>query len=178
MEPVEIMLKEYEMIRQEVLASMANRTSILSFGLATIGAIFTASIATYTVSTYALLSSLMLIFAVPAINSFILYMWMGEYKRMQRAGHFLFELEERVNKEVRGEVLSWEHHLRSKHLHMNYPYYMTVALLVVISVISLSLGLITLQLSTNAKWIIGVSGSALYLFILIFTVVHIRKLHL
>lgn len=177
MEPVEIMLKQYEMIRQEVLASMSNRTSILSFGLATIGAIFTASIATYTKSRYSLLSSLMLIFAVPAINSFILFMWLGEYKRMQRAGRFLFELEEKVNKEVGREVLSWEIHLRSQRLHMNYPYYVTVALLVVISVISLSLGLITLPLLTNAKWIIGVAGSLLYLVIFILTVLTIRRQH-
>ena len=45
MDAIEIMLKEYETLRQEVLAAMSNRNSILSFGLATIGAIFTASIA-------------------------------------------------------------------------------------------------------------------------------------
>lgn len=173
MTPVEIRLKEYEMIRQEILASMANRTSILSFGLATIGAVFTASIATY---RYSILSSFVLIFAVPAINCFILFMWLGEYQRMQRAGKFLRDLEKKVNEEVSKQVLTWETYLSSQRLHMKYPYNTTVLLLIMISVISLSLGLIALPLASGPKWIVGVGGLALHMAIYFYTVFSMAKL--
>jgi hypothetical protein len=176
MDPLEIILKEYEMIRQEILASMSNRTSILSFGLATIGAILTASIATFSVSGYSLLAILMLIFAVPAINGFILFMWAGEYQRMLRAGKFLKGLERKVNREFSDEVLTWETYLSLQRLHMKYPYNTTVLLLLVISLISLSLGLIFLHLPAYLKLIIGVAALALHLAIYRYTVSTFAKL--
>lgn len=39
MDSLEIMLKEYDALRQEVLAAMSNRISILSFGIAAVAAI-------------------------------------------------------------------------------------------------------------------------------------------
>jgi len=48
MEKTDVMLKEYETLRQEILTAMGSRNSVLSFGLATIGAILTASLATQT----------------------------------------------------------------------------------------------------------------------------------
>jgi hypothetical protein len=152
------MLKEYEAIRQEILVAMNNRISILSFGLATIGAIFTASIAVSATGTYSVLASLMLILAVPGINSFVLFMWMGEYQRMMRAGRFLFELEAKINKMAEADVLMWETQLRSQRLHMKYPYNTTVMLLTVIGIISIVLGLITLHLPSSTRVLIGLVG--------------------
>jgi hypothetical protein len=176
MEPIEIILKEYESIRQEILASMNNRISVLSFGLATIGAIFTASIAVYTTNTYSLLSSLMLIFAVPAIDVFILFMWLGEYQRMQRAGRFLVELERRINEQASGAILTWETHLRSQRLHMKYPYDTAVMLLTIIGFISMALGLVTLPLSAIAKVIMAIAGLTLHAGLYKYTVSSIAKL--
>lgn len=160
---IEIILKEHEAIRQEILVAMSNRISILSFGLATIGAVFTASIAVSATGTYSLLASLMLILAVPGINSFVLFMWMGEYQRMMRAGTFLFDLEAKVNKMAEADVLTWERHLRSQRLHMKYPYNTTVMLLTVIGIISMGLGLVTLQTSGLTKMSIGILGLVLHL---------------
>ena len=162
---VEIILKEYEAIRQEILVAMGNRISILSFGLATIGAVFTASIAVSVTDNYSLLASLMLILAVPCINSFVLFMWMGEYQRMMRAGTFLLDLEGRVNKIAGADVLMWERHLRSQRLHMKYPYNTTVMLLTVMGIISLVLGLVTLRTSSLTKTSIGIPGLVVHLVI-------------
>lgn len=178
MDSTEIILKEYETIRQEILTSMNNRVSILSFGLAIIGAIFTASIAVFTTSSYSLLSSLMLIFAVPAINSFVLFMWLGEYQRMQRAGRFLVDLEDRINKIASSTLLTWETNLREQRLHMKYPYDTTVMLLTVISLISVCLGLVTLPFSSTTKWIIGSVGGILHLVLYKYAVHNIARLRL
>jgi hypothetical protein len=176
MDAIEIALKEYETIRQEILTSMTNRVSILSFGVAAIGAIFTASIAVFT--SYSVLSGLMLILAVPAINSFILFMWLGEYQRMQRAGKFLVGLESRINELASSQLLTWETSLRAQRSHMKYPYNITALLLVVISIISICLGITTLHLSLTLKCVIGVVGFILNLLLYIYAARSIAKLRL
>jgi len=165
MTEVEIILKEYESLRQEILVAMSNRISILSFGLATIGAVFTASIAVSASGNYSLLASLMLILAVPAINSFVLFMWMGEYQRMMRAGSFLYELESRINSIAGRNVLMWETHLRSQRLHMKYPYTTTVMLLTGIGFISVVLGVVTLKLSAWYKSFAVLAGLLMHAWI-------------
>lgn len=178
MNSVEIVIKEYETIRQEILTSMNNRVSILSFGVATIGAIFTASIAVF--EKHSMLSGWMLILAVPAINSFILFMWLGEYQRMQRAGKFLVVLESRINQMMAAEsqLLTWETSLRAQRSHMKYPYNITVLLLVVISLISICLGITTLPHSLTLNWVIGVVGFILNLLLYIYATRSIAKLRL
>jgi hypothetical protein len=149
MDAIEIMLKEYETLRQEVLAAMSNRNSILSFGLAIIGAIFTASIAADMVANVSDVSSLILILAVPAISIFVVLMWLGEHERTQRAGKFLVDLELRINNKAREKelltleeekLLTWEADLRGKSGHLKYPYIFTVTLLIAIGFISLYIG--------------------------------------
>jgi hypothetical protein len=44
MDKEEILLKEYDSLRAEVLNAIANRNSILTFGLATIGVLFTGTV--------------------------------------------------------------------------------------------------------------------------------------
>jgi len=150
MDKADILLKEYETLRHEILAAMNSRNSILSFGLATIGAIFTASLATQTDSTPSLLTSLILELAVPAISIFVLFMWLGEYQRMQRAGKFLVGLEKRINDIASKSkaLLTWETSLREKQRHMRYPYNTTVLLLVLISVLSQLIGFATMEISS------------------------------
>jgi hypothetical protein len=176
MDPVDVLLEEYQTIRQEILASMNNRVSVLSFGLATIGAIFTASIAVSTASNYSQLSNLMLISTVPVVTGFILFMWLGEYQRMMRAGKFLHDLEDRINNASGHEsLLTWEHYLKSRG-HMRYPYNTTVMLLILISLVSASLGLAMLSANLLTKAIIGGAETALHLATYSFAVRSINRL--
>lgn len=175
MKPVEILLKEYETLRQEILTAMSNRISILSFGLASIGAIFTASIAIYSTNN-ALLSGLALTLAIPAISIFILFIWLGEYQRMQRAGKFLAGLEKRINEKATMKLLSWETDLRAKHTHMKYPYNSTVMLLLVISTISFIIGSINLSIPTPNNWTLLVLGLIGHISIYFYTLAKISKM--
>jgi heme/copper-type cytochrome/quinol oxidase subunit 4 len=175
MNPVEILLKEYETLRQEILATMNNRVSILSFGLAGIGVVFTASLATDSTNAHPLFSSLVLVLAVPAISNFVLFMWLGEYQRMQRAGKFLVELENRINTETSKELLTWETKLRTQHSHMGYPYIVTVLLLILISAVSFIIGAVNLPLLVNAIWILIIINIVIHLVIFLHTLANIAK---
>ncbi|MBN1813167.1 MAG: hypothetical protein JXA14_15130 [Anaerolineae bacterium] len=175
MDSVEIMLKEYETLREESLAAMSNRNSILSFGVAAMGAILTASIATYQAKGH--LSGLMLVLMAPILSDFTLFMWLGEYERMQRAGRFLADLEFRINDKAQERLLTWETHLRERHRHMKYPYNVTVAMLVVISIISLVIGAISSGYSVLI-WVIAAAGVLVHLAIYWYAVSRISKLRL
>ena len=96
MGPIEVMLKEYETLRQESLTSIRNRNSVLAFGLAAISAILTACIATSGTADDALVH-LMLIGLVPAVSVFVLLMWFGEHHRSKRVGKHLVLLERKIN---------------------------------------------------------------------------------
>lgn len=178
MDSVEIMLKEYETLRQESLNTINNRNTILSFGLATIGTIFTGSIVAYTTGTYALISSLALILAIPAISSLVLLIWLGEYERMQRAGRFLVELERKINEEASKELLTWEIHLRESRSHMKYPYEAVVTLLIGISGISLAIGLVAAGFSATLMWSVAIAGVLAHFGLYLFMTSRISRLRL
>lgn len=172
------MLKEYETLRQESLNTINNRNTILSFGLATIGAIFVGSIVTYSTGTYLLISGLLLIIVIPVISIFVLFIWLGEYERMQRAGRFLVELERKINKEASKELLTWETRLRKNKSHMKYPYNATVVSLIGISVISLILGLVTGSFPATLLWLVAITGALSHLGLCLFLLFRISRLRL
>ena len=176
MNPVEILFKEYETLRAEILASMSNRISILSFGLATIGAIFTASIAIYITSDNVILPGMVLSLAIPFISNFVLFMWLGEYQRMQRAGQFLVGLEKQINDEASKLLLSWETSLRTQRRHMKYPYNTTVMLLLAISAISYVTGIVNLPFTGTVIWTFVIMGIGIHIAIYIYTILRISRL--
>ena len=176
MNSVEILLEEYKTLRQESLTAMNNRNRVLSFGLAAIGAIVTGGVYAYKVDDNSLISNLTLIIVIPAITSFILLIWLGEYERMQRAGKFLARLEGRINKEAREILLTWETQLREDQSHMKYPYYATVLLLIGISGISLVCGLVVAELSMTLKFLAAIAGVHVHVGLVLFVKSRISKL--
>jgi hypothetical protein len=190
MDATEIRLEEYKTLRQEILTTMSNRISILTFGLASISVILAASIAKYTpdgTPFNTLFPGLALTLAIPVVSILILFMWLGEYERMQRAGSFLTLIEDHVNREEAPEgkeknLLSWETWLRKNRGHMAYPYNMTVILLLLISSLSLMSGL--LMVGPYIAWTAGqilkwglASSLALHVVVYCYMFFKIRKLH-
>jgi hypothetical protein len=176
MDLISIKLKEYETIRQEILITMQVRNSILSFGLAILGAVLTVSIALASQSS--LVSSLILILIAPAICIFVIYMWLGEYQRMQRAGKFLMNLEQEINEDVSANVLTWETSLRSQRTHMKYPYNTTVLLLTVIGLMSMTIGIVILQGNLFLKSAVELTGIAVHVGIYLHAVSNMAKLRI
>ena len=143
------MLKEYEVLRQEIITSMQTRNSILTFMFTVVGAIFAA--AATSDKDQSLSVALILIFGIPSISIFTLLLWIGEYERMQRAGRYLTILETRFNGMTMDNTLSWENHLKKRKMHMSYPYDSTLIGIILLSLIGVFLGILLLPVKTDSK---------------------------
>jgi len=141
MEHLDILMKEYDSLRQESLIAIQSRTSVLSFGLATLGAIFAVAVTTIENGQLAYLTSVTLILVVPLIAAGVASIWFGEHHRMHRAGRFIGELEQRVNNMAGAELLSWEGSLRVRKSHMLAPYSHSVTLIAILGVFGMGIGL-------------------------------------
>jgi hypothetical protein len=121
--------REYETLRQESLASIGHRLQILSFGVAALGLLSGgASVASASKATP--VSVGILSFAIPIVLVLVLFIWMGEFERMVRAGNYIVRIEARVNKGLGQPVLGWETWLRTKQAQMGYPYARSIDLFV------------------------------------------------
>lgn len=162
MESAEVLFKEYETLRSEILGSMQTRSTLLSFGLTGVGAIATASIGLYALSPIA--SGAVLAGVIPALCAAVLSMWLGEYQRTQRAGRFLVDLETRINVLASADLLSWETHLRKDKKHMKYPYNSTVLLLTGIGGVSMVIGVVMIDIAPARTALAALVAVALHCF--------------
>jgi hypothetical protein len=92
---LDLIMHEYDAIRGEVLTTLTNQVSTLSFGTATVGLLVAAAAALW--DDAELLSGLLLLFAVPSVCFLTLAIYSGELVRLMRAGLFLNALENCVN---------------------------------------------------------------------------------
>lgn len=130
MEALDIMLKEYETLRQESLDTMNNRSQIVSFGLATIGVIIAAAFSLDRAERSLSLNTLIFSAGIPSLSVLILYIWLGEVERMMRVGDYLRGLEARINAlaDRQTALLQWEQWLRTSTKQMRYPYIVVIGL--------------------------------------------------
>ena len=119
-------LAEYDSLRQESMASISNRITVVNF---TFGALAVMIAGLLAQSNPTLLSGIVAILFVPQLAKTGLLIWLGEYDRSQRAGRWIRDLELRINALVDNKSMSWESTLMSKGTHMSYPYASTVLLL-------------------------------------------------
>jgi biotin transporter BioY len=119
-------LAEYESLRQESMASISNRITVVNFTFGAL-AVMIAGLLAQTDPT--LLSGAVAVLFVPQLAKTGLLIWLGEYDRSQRAGRWIRDLELRINALVDNRSMSWESALMSKGTHMSYPYASTVLLL-------------------------------------------------
>jgi hypothetical protein len=106
---LDLVMHEYDAIRGEVLTTLTNQVSTLSFGAATVGLLVAAAAALW--DDAELLSGLLLLFAVPSVCFLTLAIYSGELVRLMRAGLFLNRLENSVNAvewSNQEPVLTWE----------------------------------------------------------------------
>lgn len=156
---VQAMLTEYDLLRQESLAAIGHRLSILSFSFAAL-AVLTAGLLQRKVDDA--LAGVVALAFVPQFAKASLLVWLGEHARSQRAGRYLVGLERRVNAEVGGQALSWETSLAapapaggspdSRRLHMKYPYVAVVVLLLGVGWAAEGLGLYLLAEGLTEHW--------------------------
>ncbi len=137
MDWLSVVIEEYKTLRNESLASMQTQQSILRFGTAAVAVLIATGFSLWEKSP---LPEIILLLAIPSISYLILTIWMGEVARMMRAGMFLVELENKINKEFndKPKALTWEHWLRDtqhsgKTPQLRWDYYGIIALFFLIA---------------------------------------------
>ncbi len=106
-------MKEYELLRAEVLDSYKTRTQTMAYGLTTNTLIMAAS-ATLISNHNEFAAIFLLFFVLPPFNTIILLMWLGELECVQRIGNHLLKVENSVNLLLRDKTLTWENGLRKE----------------------------------------------------------------
>ena len=153
MDEIEILLKEYETLRQEIVTGVSSRFTILAIWIAALGVIFSSAVAL--MDSHSQMVSLVFALVVPAVNSLILFLWFGEYKRVQNAGKWLYGLESRINRAAKKTLLTLETRTRDRRREQKHRFDLTVALLSIVSFFSLSIGLGKLDICIQIKLLLG-----------------------
>jgi hypothetical protein len=122
---IEILLAEYNSLRTESLEAVKNKFQILSFGFAGL-TVFVGSALTARITIAA--SLLVLLVIVPTLSKAITIIWLGEHRRMVRAGGGVAALEIEINRIAGENLLGWEKWVRSESRVMSLPYRTTLAI--------------------------------------------------
>jgi hypothetical protein len=111
----DIVLCEYNSLRTEAIESLKSQQSIINYGLTVIGVLigFTGSI--WMQKT---IVEIIYIVFIPFLCNFITLTWNGEVNRMSRAGRYIKQIEDKINRMVKTQLqidepaLYWESYLR------------------------------------------------------------------
>ena len=104
---IEVLCKEYDAVRSEILAGLSARYTILSIGITAVGIMCTVAGALHKMGDGAV-TTIIFVVAVPAIITSIGLIWFGEYCRVQKAGARLTYFESRINAEARQQFNTQE----------------------------------------------------------------------
>jgi hypothetical protein len=130
---------EYNSIRAELVAALSTQQTVLTYGLAAMAVIFTGLLSAW--GNLAIRVGILSL--APLILLFIWFVWFGEALRLIRARWFIWELEQRINAELRetGEpgssapdTLNWESWVRGRNrwrrnLHSRPAYHLATGIL-------------------------------------------------
>jgi len=122
---IEILLAEYNSLRSESLEAIKNKYQILTFGFAGLS-VFVGSALTARIGIAA--SLLILFIIVPSLSKAITIVWLGEHRRMVRAGGGVAALEMEINRIAGENLLGWEKWVRSESRAMSLPYRTTIGI--------------------------------------------------
>lgn len=127
---LDAMLAEYESLREESLASLTHRMTVMNFTFGGL-AVLIAGLLTRKVSDA--LAGVVAVLFVPQVGKAALLIWLGEYARSRRAGRWLRSLERKINAHTKADAMGWETSLANSvdqpTQHMVYPYAAVVGLI-------------------------------------------------
>lgn len=111
----DIVLQEYNSLRNECADSLKSQQSIINYGLTAIGVLIAFSANLW--GKEQIVESIYVLF-IPFICNLIILIWNGEVRRMSRAGQYIKRIEDKINKAFSGKIsltepaLEWETYLR------------------------------------------------------------------
>lgn len=115
----DMVMQEYNSLRNESADSLKNQQSIINYGLAAIGVLIAFSASLW--GKEKIVEIIYVIF-IPFLCNLIILIWNGEVRRMSRAGQYIKRIEDKVLQEFSKEAnisipaLEWETFLRKPKL--------------------------------------------------------------
>lgn len=116
---IDILLKRYSFIREEIVTSFRNQQNTLNWSAIAFGVMLVFVVNLWQISIS--LAFIFFILILPTTSILFLNLYLSEIKRMGRSGHYLYELENELGKLTNivfkkdNITLSWwEHWLREK----------------------------------------------------------------
>lgn len=159
-----VLLAEYQSLRQESLTAITNRIQILSFAFTALAVVLAALLASSVSSTAAAIIGLLF---VPAASRSSLLIWLGEYRRSQRAGAHLRQTESRINILIGHSDLSWE----SAKTGMIYPYVAVIVFVSSVSYLGHGLGIYYVFKSLDDHRVLGISRSVIVALLILYSII-------
>ncbi len=106
---IQVVLHEYDAVKNEIQTALSNQVSILSFGAATVGLLVAGGAEIW--SHEAAVTSVLYMIAIPLICLLTLAVYAGEQVRLMRAGLFVRQFEAHLSAVLShpdGNLLTWE----------------------------------------------------------------------
>lgn len=111
----DIVMEEYNSLRDESSNSLQHQQSIINYGLTAIGVLIAFGANLW--SKDHIVESIF-VFFIPFLCNLIILIWNGEVRRMSRAGQYIKLIEDKINRQISKEAnitelaLEWETYLR------------------------------------------------------------------
>ena len=187
-------IEEYKSIRTESLDSMKIQNIIVSYGVASIAALLTASIGFIDKNDNTILDWAIFCLFIPLVVGFIVMIWAGEVARMYRAGAFLAMRENIINTHIDAKInpddplkkpLGWENWLlkedanqnnQTPHQRLYIQHYYILAMFIFLSLLSILIGNYKVFFKNPITFLISdiieVCGLAMLAFLALFILRH------
>ena len=105
-EYIQIILKEYDLVRSEITDALKRRFSIMQYGMVGVGGLLAWGASH---NDPPCLRWIVIALLAPGVTWAALFVWLGEYERTQRAGAYIKHVEAKLNDCFGGmHVLGWE----------------------------------------------------------------------
>ena len=161
MKPVEVMLKEYETLRQQQALALSQGYQLVGYGLVALALLGAGTFAVAGEAPFAGFVPATLCYVIPLLASLILLLWVGQHDRRRWVGDYLVTLEIDINDTLGKDALVWENYVRH-HRPLRYP---DLAVVVLLLGITLSMPLLgqqaaglelgTLSAHVLVPWLLG-----------------------
>lgn len=112
----QVILEEYKAVREEIILSLGERVTIVSFGFAAVGALLAGGVAALSGERqHWYIAAMVIGVGVSLTSLYVLDVWNAESQRLARASYYNYSLEVKLQKLYPGDVvpLEWEHRVRS-----------------------------------------------------------------
>lgn len=120
---VKVVIKEYEVLRAEILQLMQNSSNTLNYGVTGLAAIWTAAaiiIGSTETSNESIMISILVSLIAPSLIGYSCRLWLLDTKSIIRIGKYIEWLEDKVEDLSGEKVLEWERCLHQGNKHKIY----------------------------------------------------------